>query len=97
MSGDDQEGHFHIGESEGGWDSNSHLWEMLIFTIQGNRVAIKGKRDPSGILEARRVGKREEKGKRAERAAIKGKYDYITWQILSNYIICLDLAPETLK
>ena len=42
-------------------------------------------------------GKREEKGKRAERAVIKGKYDYITWQILSNYIICLDLAPEKLK
>ena len=56
MSGDDQEGHFHIGESEGDWDSDSHLWEMPIFTIQGNRIAIYGKRNPSGILEARRVG-----------------------------------------
>ena len=42
-------------------------------------------------------GRGKEKGKRAERVAIKGSCDYITWQILSNYIICLDLAPETLK
>ena len=42
-------------------------------------------------------GRGKEKGKREERGAIKGKYDYITWQILSNYIIYQDLALKTLK
>ena len=42
-------------------------------------------------------GKREEKGKRAERAAIKGKYDYITWQILSSYISCQGPAHGTMR
>ena len=42
-------------------------------------------------------GRGKERGKRAERAAIKGKYDYITWQILSNYIICQGPAHGTMR
>ena len=42
-------------------------------------------------------GRGKEKGKRAERIAIKGKCDYITWQILSSYIICQGPAPKTMR
>ena len=48
-------------------------------------------------IDSEQKGWNKENGRTVERAAIKGKCDYITWQILSSYISCQGPAHETMR